>query len=181
MWNVFPQHLSARSLLCWHPPAVCTAPLHQSLCENVGILCMHKCTYLFHLYVHTSTTHTQRYHREESSGGFQILKSSSSMRSDLTESYLTRPTSCPPTTVHPSLSAPHCMLYLSTQLLPTFPSFFQVKCLHFPSLWVLKEAEQGMEVVGREGKSACHCYCSVGVLDVVSPPGLCHPAGWCWG
>lgn len=114
VWIVFPLHLSARSLLCWHPPAVCTAPLHKSLCGNVDILCIHKCTYLFHLYIHTSTTHTQRYHREESSGGFQILKSSSSMRFDLTESYLTRPTSCPPTTVHPSPSVPLHVTHLYT-------------------------------------------------------------------
>lgn len=81
-------------------------------------------------------------------------------------------TGCAPTIANPFLSAPQYMLHLSIQMQPTFPCFFQVNCLHFPSLWVVKEAGQGMEVAGREGKSVCHCYCPVCILDMVYFRGL---------
>lgn len=81
-------------------------------------------------------------------------------------------TSCGPTVTHPFLSTPHYI----TPPLHTFPFFFQVKCLHFPSLWVVEEAGQGTEVVGREGTPVCHCYCSICILDVVYFRGLIRAA-----
>lgn len=107
---------------------------------------------IYYIYICTHTSHRHKRTSESS------------------ETYLR--TSWTPTTAHPFPSAPHYMLHLFIQMQPTFPSFFQENCLYFPSLRVVEEADQDMEVVGRACKSVCHCYCSICILDVVYFRGL---------
>lgn len=115
-------------------------------------ICTHKSTYMLYIYICTHTSHRHKRTSESS------------------ETYLS--ISWTPTTAHCFPSAPHYMLRLFIQMQPTFPSFFQVNCLYFPSLWVVKEADQDTEIVGRAGKSVCHCYCSICILDVAYFRGL---------